>query len=190
LLVVGNSLPIREVDGFVRATDRGVGVVCQRGANGIDGVLSGAAGAAFAAKKPTLLLVGDVSFAHDLAGLQAARRIETPFVVVILDNDGGRIFDQLPIGMLADYDRPEIGDLWRTPPRLDFEHAVRAFGIPYRAPATAPDLDRVLREGLERRGTSIVHVRASPKGTKDGTLAIWHLVIARLIDEFEKGEAG
>src|SRR5213596_1562075 len=65
LLVLGNSLPVRLVDSFVRAGGTRVRVASQRGANGIDGLVAGAAGSALAARCPTLLLLGDVSLAHD-----------------------------------------------------------------------------------------------------------------------------
>ncbi|HEY4105699.1 MAG TPA: 2-succinyl-5-enolpyruvyl-6-hydroxy-3-cyclohexene-1-carboxylic-acid synthase, partial [Polyangiaceae bacterium] len=71
-LVLGNSLPIREVDAYAPCAARRARVLSQRGANGIDGLISGAAGAASLSREPTLLLLGDVSFMHDLGGLAAA----------------------------------------------------------------------------------------------------------------------
>ena len=165
LLVVGNSLPVREVDWFVRAAPRDVAVVSQRGANGIDGSISGTAGTATAARKPTVLLVGDVSFAHDLGGLSAARRVETPLVVVVIDNDGGRIFEQLPVARL--WTRPELAELWLTPPRLSIADAARAFGVRHVAPASVAELDTELAAALERPGPTIVEVHVAPEGTKE-----------------------
>ncbi len=72
-LVLGNSLPIREVDAYVPSSARALSVLSQRGANGIDGLISGAAGAASLREEPTVLLLGDVSFMHDLGGLAVAR---------------------------------------------------------------------------------------------------------------------
>ncbi|HEX6766658.1 MAG TPA: 2-succinyl-5-enolpyruvyl-6-hydroxy-3-cyclohexene-1-carboxylic-acid synthase [Polyangiaceae bacterium] len=164
LLVVGNSLPIRELDWYVPTAPHGVAVACQRGTNGIDGLISGAAGAAVAARKPTVLLVGDVSFAHDLGGLSAARRVETPFVVVVIDNDGGRIFEQLPVARL--WTRPELAELWLTPPRLSIADAARAFGVRHAAPTTSSELDAELATALERPGPTIVQVRVAPETTK------------------------
>jgi 2-succinyl-5-enolpyruvyl-6-hydroxy-3-cyclohexene-1-carboxylate synthase len=135
LLVVGNSLPVREVDAFVASSARRIRVASQRGANGIDGLIAGAAGAARASGVPTLLLLGDVSFAHDLGGLAAARLVKSPFVVLILDNDGGRIFEQLPAARLFG-DALEHAELWLTPPGLDFRHAGPLFGMPFGAPAS------------------------------------------------------
>jgi 2-succinyl-5-enolpyruvyl-6-hydroxy-3-cyclohexene-1-carboxylate synthase len=178
LLVVGNSLPVREVDAFVRAGARDIGVASQRGANGIDGLISGAAGAALASGVPTLALVGDVSFAHDLGGLAAARRVETPLVIVVIDNDGGRIFEQLPAARL--FTKPELAELWLTPPRLSIEHAVAAFGVHLFVPQTRAELDRALVSALGLAGPTVVHVRVSPDGTKDLPNRIRRLAAERL----------
>jgi 2-succinyl-5-enolpyruvyl-6-hydroxy-3-cyclohexene-1-carboxylate synthase len=175
LLIVGNSLPIREVDAYVRAATRPVDVVCQRGANGIDGLIAGAAGAARAAEKPALLLLGDVSFAHDLGGLAAARRVETPLAIVVIDNQGGRIFEQLPLERLFERD-PERAALWLTPPCLALEHAGPLFGLPYTAPASLTALGDALSDALERRGASIVHARVPPHSARDAQ----HAVLAEL----------
>jgi 2-succinyl-5-enolpyruvyl-6-hydroxy-3-cyclohexene-1-carboxylate synthase len=173
LLVVGNSLPIREVDAYVRATTRSVDVVCQRGANGIDGLIAGAAGAARAAEQPALLLLGDVdvSFAHDLGGLAAVRLVESPLAIVVIDNQGGRIFEQLPLERLFERD-PERAALWLTPPDLAFEHAGPLFGLPYAAPQSLTALGDALSVALERRGASIVHVRVPPHGARDAQRAV------------------
>ena len=145
ILAVGNSLPIREVDTFVDAArlraraaatdDRTLEVLFQRGANGIDGLVSGAAGAAAASGRPTTLLIGDVSLAHDIGALGLLRDLPAPLTVVVLNNGGGRIFERLPIAeSLAGEDTPDGRrslDAWLTPPALDFSAAARTFGIPY-----------------------------------------------------------
>ena len=161
LLSLGNSLPVRDVDLFVPAADRGISVLHQRGANGIDGLLSGAAGAGHAFPGPTLLLVGDVAFLHDLGGLELVRRAEKPLVVLVVDNGGGRIFEQLPLAPHFAGD-PALSKFWLTPPGVDFEHAARAFGIPYAAPTTATELAATLQGALERRGATLVHARVVP----------------------------
>jgi 2-succinyl-5-enolpyruvyl-6-hydroxy-3-cyclohexene-1-carboxylate synthase len=129
VLALGNSLPIREVERFVPAGDRGLQVCSQRGANGIDGLVSGSVGAATATGRPTTLLLGDVSFLHDVGGLAAARHLPAPLAVVVLNNGGGRIFERLPLAELVG-DDPRFST-WLTPPRLDIPAACQAFGIEY-----------------------------------------------------------
>jgi 2-succinyl-5-enolpyruvyl-6-hydroxy-3-cyclohexene-1-carboxylate synthase len=171
LLVLGNSLPVRLVDAFVPATAARLGVASQRGANGIDGLVAGAAGSALAAGCPTLLLLGDVSLAHDLGGLAAARLVRTPLALVVIDNGGGRIFEQLPVAKLWDQE-PAQAELWLTPPRLAFEHAAALFDLPYAAPGDGAELRTTLATAFERRGATLVHVRVEAHGARDTQRAV------------------
>ena len=179
LLMLGNSLPVREVDAYVRASARELGVLSQRGTNGIDGLVSGAAGAALASKKPTLLLIGDVSFAHDLGGIAAVRRVETPLVLCVLDNGGGRIFDQLPVARLYG-EQPALGELWLTPPRLAFEHAAELFGIPFASASTPEGLARELQAAFARPGATLLHVQLTGDGALKTLRAVEALLDARI----------
>jgi 2-succinyl-5-enolpyruvyl-6-hydroxy-3-cyclohexene-1-carboxylate synthase len=171
LLVVGNSLPVRELDAYVPAGSASVSVASQRGANGIDGLVSGAAGSAIAAGTPALLLLGDVSLAHDLGGLAAARLVKTPLAVVVLDNEGGRIFEALPVARLFP-EKPEHAALWLTPPALDFGHAAATFGIHYVAPATAAELRSAVKTALERPGPTLIHARVLPTSARETSRAV------------------
>lgn len=171
LVVLGNSLPVRLVDAFVRSAPRRLLVASQRGANGIDGLVAGAAGSALAAGVPALLLLGDVSLAHDLGGLAAARLVGSPLAIVVIDNDGGRIFETLPVAKLWD-GAPERAELWLTPPKLGFEHAAALFGLPYAAPSTASELSLALREALTRDGATLVHVRVPAHSARDAIAAV------------------
>jgi 2-succinyl-5-enolpyruvyl-6-hydroxy-3-cyclohexene-1-carboxylate synthase len=153
LLCVGNSKPIRTVDASCAGGATELAVWSQRGANGIDGLVSGAAGAAAAQDTPALLLLGDVSFAHDVGGLAAARDVAVPFAIVVVDNGGGRIFEQLPIAGLDRIDGIDFTKHWLTPPPGSVESIARAFDIPYaRYQGRA-----TIAAALERRGPSIIH---------------------------------
>ncbi|HTQ05840.1 MAG TPA: 2-succinyl-5-enolpyruvyl-6-hydroxy-3-cyclohexene-1-carboxylic-acid synthase [Polyangiaceae bacterium] len=171
LVVLGNSLPVRSADAFVRASARGLFVASQRGANGIDGLVAGAAGSALAAGVPTLLLLGDVSFLHDLGGLAAARLVSSPLALVVIDNDGGRIFETLPVEKLW-RGAPERAELWLTPPKVAFEHAAALFDVPYAAPRSAGELSDALKSALARPGATLVHVRVPEHGARDAIAAV------------------
>jgi len=98
VIQIGNSLPIRVVDHVAHASAHVV--IAQRGAAGIDGLIASAAGATYRGA-PVLLVLGDVSFAHDLGGLLVAREAKTPLAILVIDNGGGRIFGGLPIASSA-----------------------------------------------------------------------------------------
>ncbi|HEX3774244.1 MAG TPA: thiamine pyrophosphate-dependent enzyme, partial [Polyangiaceae bacterium] len=156
-LVLGNSLPIREVDAYAPCASRRVRVLSQRGANGIDGLISGAAGAASLSHEPVLLLLGDVSFMHDLGGLAAARESRAPLIIVVIDNGGGRIFEQLPFAAEFEKD-PQLGQFWLTPPHADFAHAAAVFGHQYERLSTVSEIAPALRDAKVRRGASVLHL--------------------------------
>jgi 2-succinyl-5-enolpyruvyl-6-hydroxy-3-cyclohexene-1-carboxylate synthase len=127
-LVVGNSMPVRDVDTFFPRLARGVRIEGTRGASGIDGVVSTAAGAAAAGRGPVVLLIGDLSFLHDLNGLWAVRRHGLDLTVVLVNNDGGGIFHFLPQAELA----PDVfEEWWGTPHGLDLRAAVALHGGVY-----------------------------------------------------------
>ncbi|MCP4658921.1 MAG: 2-succinyl-5-enolpyruvyl-6-hydroxy-3-cyclohexene-1-carboxylic-acid synthase [bacterium] len=164
LLAVGNSLPIRQLDRYCPGVGVDLGVVCQRGASGIDGLVSGAAGAADASRRPCVALVGDLSLLHDLSGLAAVARLETPFAVVVVNNDGGRIFEQLPLADDA-VARPHL-DLWLTPQGLDFRGAAAMVGLAYLRVEDRPGLSRALA-ALGVGEACLIEARVPPHGAAE-----------------------
>ena len=96
-LFVASSMPVRDIETFWPVRPDPPRVLCNRGANGIDGTVSSAFGAAADGSGPVVLLIGDVALAHDIGGLLAARRLELKLTIVLLDNGGGGIFDFLPV---------------------------------------------------------------------------------------------
>ncbi|MCL6517725.1 2-succinyl-5-enolpyruvyl-6-hydroxy-3-cyclohexene-1-carboxylic-acid synthase, partial [Alicyclobacillus sp.] len=119
---VGNSMPVRDFDSFAGKRDQAVRLYGNRGASGIDGVVSSAAGVAAAGQR-TVLVIGDVSFVHDIGGLLAATRHGVDLVVVVVHNDGGGIFSFLPQAA-----HPDTFSHFRTPHGLSFRGAVETFG--------------------------------------------------------------
>jgi 2-succinyl-5-enolpyruvyl-6-hydroxy-3-cyclohexene-1-carboxylate synthase len=96
LLWAGSSMPVRDLDAYLPSGPAAVRVLSNRGVNGIDGVLSSALGAASMHAGPTLLVLGDVSFLHDIGGLLGGRAPGASLTVLLVDNDGGGIFSFLP----------------------------------------------------------------------------------------------
>jgi 2-succinyl-5-enolpyruvyl-6-hydroxy-3-cyclohexene-1-carboxylate synthase len=105
LVWVSSSMPIRDVEALFPQSSKDLLFLANRGANGIDGVVSSALGASIASERPTWLLTGELALLHDLGGLLAARRAGVEVQVVCLDNGGGGIFDFLP---LAEHANPVL----------------------------------------------------------------------------------
>lgn len=124
VLVASSSMPIRDVEWF-GAGRRDLRVLSNRGANGIDGVVSTAVGAALTGAKTTLL-IGDVAFLHDSNGLLGLPDRDVDLTIVVLDNDGGGIFSFLPQRTALEAERFER--LFGTPHGLDLVDVARAFG--------------------------------------------------------------
>lgn len=158
LLMVGNSLPIRDVDTWGGPV--GAGVLSQRGANGIDGLISGAAGAASVTGRPVTLLLGDLSFLHDLHGLAAAREIGAPLAIVVVQNHGGRIFEQLPIAEAAG--TAEWMGFWTTPIEADLKHAAALFGHRHVRVGSEGALAGALAEAHRREEVTVIEAEVPP----------------------------
>lgn len=140
-------------------------IVTQRGAAGIDGLIASAAGATRAGK-PVLLILGDVSLAHDLGGLIAARDAIAPLAILVIDNAGGRIFDGLPVAKAA------LGDAfekhWTTAPEIDVVAVARAIGL--NAIAASPSsiaYDVATAVTASGAAVSVIHAPVSPSGARD-----------------------
>lgn len=138
VLLASNSLPVRDLDAFVPDTGA-VTVVGNRGASGIDGMVSTALGLAAAdPARPVALYTGDLALLHDLSGLAAAARLGLHLTVVCVDNGGGGIFSLLPVANRIDPD--DFDALFRTPPAADFEGLDGFAGIRVRQAASAESL--------------------------------------------------
>jgi 2-succinyl-5-enolpyruvyl-6-hydroxy-3-cyclohexene-1-carboxylate synthase len=169
LLALGNSLPVRLVDTWCPAATAVVDVLSQRGASGIDGLIAGAAGSAAAAARPTALLLGDVSFAHDLSALAIARHSPAPLALIVLDNAGGRIFERLPVAASAPL-AAHLERFWLTPPAIDMAAAAAAYGVPAVTADTPATLAAAVAAALARPGCTVIRAPIDPTPTADHRL--------------------
>lgn len=135
-LFVSNSMPIRDVDNLL--FDSEVEVYANRGANGIDGVISTALG--MAVHKKVTLLIGDLAFYHDMNGLLMAKLNDIHINVVILNNDGGGIFSYLPQKTAAEqyFER-----LFGTPTGLNFEYTAMLYDFSFKRLDNITDFSQV-----------------------------------------------
>ncbi len=158
-LVVGNSMPVRDIDTFAAGGDRGIRVTGTRGASGIDGVTSTAIGAASVASGPVALLIGDLSFLHDLGGLQAAACAKSPLVIVVVNNNGGGIFSFLPQHTQLEAETFEL--LFGTPAAVDIQRAAQLFGCAYARPNSLQEFRDAVSRGLATPGVTIIEARTN-----------------------------
>lgn len=154
-LFVSSSMPVRDLDAYGRPAPTGVHVLANRGASGIDGIVSSTLGCAAAADGPVVGLLGDLAFYHDMNGLLATRDPELNVVLVLVDNDGGGIFHMLPIRNFE----PAFTPYFATPHGLDFRHAARLYGIPLHEAHTPAEAAQAVTAAVRRPGTEIVRVR-------------------------------
>ena len=150
-LFVGNSLAIRQMDSLSGHFDKPLRVHANRGASGIDGNISTAAGIAHA-QGPTVALIGDLTCQHDIGGLALTRGLD--IVIVVVNNGGGGIFDHLP-----QRDLPEFIEGWRTPQHIDFQHAAMTFGLGYHGVQTDDELRSRLAKALHTGGPQLIELK-------------------------------
>jgi 2-succinyl-5-enolpyruvyl-6-hydroxy-3-cyclohexene-1-carboxylate synthase len=161
VLWAGNSMPVRDMDTYLPSRPADVRCMANRGANGIDGVVSSALGAAAADVGPVVLVVGDLSFLHDLNALVMAKLHGLSATIVLTNNDGGGIFSFLP---QASTDNPEVGlpeafeELFGTPHGVEFGPVVRALGAEHRSVSSA-DLRQALADSIGSPGVQVLEVR-------------------------------
>lgn len=158
-LVLANSLPIRNVDRWVPPTEKDLRVFSQRGVSGIDGLVSSSAGVASHEQRATTLLVGDVSFLHDVNGLELASHATRPLVIVVINNGGGRIFEQLPIAKGG-------SEGWlryfTTPHKANLAGAASMYGCRFQPASTRAELGHALEAGHAHDGCTVIEARVPP----------------------------
>jgi 2-succinyl-5-enolpyruvyl-6-hydroxy-3-cyclohexene-1-carboxylate synthase len=183
-LFVASSMPVRDIETFWPVREDPPRVLCNRGANGIDGTVSSAFGVAAAGEGPVVLLIGDVALAHDIGGLLAATRLGLKLTIVLLDNDGGGIFDFLPISQTP-MAREDDDDIYTrhvaTPTGLDFAQVASLYGLTHDPVHTIPELRAALERALApQAGCTLIHARTDRAANVSLHDRIWSSVSAVL----------
>jgi 2-succinyl-5-enolpyruvyl-6-hydroxy-3-cyclohexene-1-carboxylate synthase len=178
-LVVSSSMPVRDVEWYAQVRT-GLRVLSNRGANGIDGVVSTAVGAALAGG-PTVALLGDLAFLHDTNGLLGASSRAVDLTVVVVDNDGGGIFSFLPPAAALEPDRYEL--LFGTPHGLDLVAVAEAHGVA----AVRVRTEGELRSALTGRAGAGVQVVVVDVGSREANVAAHDAIHAAVADALMGG---
>lgn len=182
-VVSSSSMVVRDFDCFLTGRDRPLDVYFNRGLNGIDGVIATACGVAAARRQrgimaPTVLVIGDVALRHDLGALPLARELGLDLTVVVVDNGGGEIFDQLP--------GADLGDVYRrhfvTPGALPLADLVPR-GIPLIDTPGPDDLGTALAEAFRHPGLTLIRHATTPatnRRVRDAIRRALHNALRRL----------
>ena len=175
-LFVAASMPIRDLETFAAAKDDPPAprVLSNRGANGIDGTVAAALGAAAAGDGPVVLHIGDVALAYDLGALLSARRLGLALTIVLVNNDGGGIFDFLPVAREGEDFEQHVA----TPHGLDFAQAAALYGARHAHVGDVAALRAELERALGSDGVTIVEARTR----RDANVALHRSVWAAVAE--------
>lgn len=170
-----NSMAVRNVDTFLRRSSKPLCVMANRGQNGIDGTLSSAIGAA-QHFRTTTFITGDLTLQHDINALALQRELQVhhagsphTLVVVLLNNNGGAIFDMLPQASA----QPYFQRLFLTPQDVEFCQAASAFGVPYYRASSMQALLEHYQTCLTASGISLIEVCVPLRGLKERLGGCW-----------------
>ncbi len=163
ILFLGNSLPIREMGLYGQPGIKNILIYGNRGASGIDGLIATATGIQHGLNKPLTLLLGDLSLLHDLNSLALLRQAKKPFVIIVLNNNGGGIFSFLPIAQ--DQNRQNTFEkFFVMPHNLNFSQAAALFGLSYYASHSIAEFTRHYQKALNDPSPSLIEVETDRKG--------------------------
>ncbi|GAC1360389.1 MAG: 2-succinyl-5-enolpyruvyl-6-hydroxy-3-cyclohexene-1-carboxylic-acid synthase [Ktedonobacteraceae bacterium] len=182
-LFVGNSMPVRDLDTFFWGGERRVRIAGNRGANGIDGVVSSALGfsAGGQGDAPAVLVIGDLSFLHDLNGLLAARLHHLNLVVVLVNNDGGGIFSFLPQAAHPEH----FEQLFGTPTGIEFGPAIAMYGGQYQRAENWERFRAAVQQGMASGGLHVVEIVTERASNVSMHRQLWRIVGTALRNQEE-----
>ena len=152
-MVLSSSMPIRDMETFLPGCEKEIEVLVNRGVNGIDGIVSTALGVA--RERPCVLVTGDVAVLHNLNALAGEGLAALPLVIMLLNNNGGEIFELLPIRQYE----PDFTKHFVTPHAINIGQALEACGAQYSRPETWEAFDEAIRAAFAHNGVCVVEVR-------------------------------
>lgn len=174
-LFVANSMPVRDVDTFLMPLKKRIHLYANRGVSGIDGTLSSALGVAATGAQVTLI-IGDLSFYHDLNSLLLAKRYNLPITIVLINNNGGGIFSFLP----QSKEEKHFEHLFGTPLDIDFKHAIAMYGGRYNLVREIDELTPLLQDNKQSNRFSVIEVQTERHENVLWHRRIWESISQRL----------
>jgi len=156
-LMIGNSIPIRDLDFFSSAVNKNINVFQNRGASGIDGITSTALGICSQSNNSTYLVTGDLSFYYDINSLLIAKQYNIPLVTLLINNNGGAIFKFLPI---AEY-KNVFAKYFLTCTNLSFKKLSEAFEIDYKELKSQSDILNHIKVSSVRKKPAVFEIKTN-----------------------------
>jgi 2-succinyl-5-enolpyruvyl-6-hydroxy-3-cyclohexene-1-carboxylate synthase len=175
--MISNSMPIRDFDYFAENTNKNIAIYNNRGASGIDGIISTALGIAADCKKPTFLITGDLAFYYDLNGLLAAKKYSIPLVIILINNNGGGIFEVLPISKYTDV----FNEFFLAPHSLEFSHFVKAYDGNYSLIENWESFREIFGSALNNHNFSVLEIKTDAAKSLELRKKYWQEVEKQLM---------
>lgn len=154
-VMLSNSLPVRDFDFFASNMEKEITVFHNRGASGIDGILSTALGIAYSSTKPTVLLTGDLAFYYDLTSLLTAKQYNIPLIIILVNNNGGGIFQFLPISKYKDV----FEQFFTMPHSLSFKNFVKEFGGNYALVKEQSEFEKQMSKSFSSKNFTVLEIK-------------------------------
>lgn len=178
-LMIGNSIPIRDLDFFSSALNKNINVFQNRGASGIDGITSTALGICSQSKNPTYLIVGDISFYYDINSLLIAKQYKIPLIVILINNNGGSIFRFLPISN----HKSVLEKYFLTPTNLSFKKLSEAFDVDYKELKSYQDILNHIKVSSVRKAAVVYEIKTNSEYSLSVRKKYWAKV-NKFVDNF------
>jgi len=178
-IYVGNSMAVRDVDTFFTTVDKKIHILANRGANGIDGMVSSGLGAAANAESPVTLLIGDLSFFHDLNGLLASKHYDLNLTILLINNDGGGIFSFLPQAKNGKY----FEELFGTPLGIEFKQGIEMYGGTYHLAETEEDVKALLKDAYDQKGLNVIEVKTDRTENAKWHQDLWKKIHQEILED-------
>jgi 2-succinyl-5-enolpyruvyl-6-hydroxy-3-cyclohexene-1-carboxylate synthase len=160
-LMIGNSIPVRDLDFFASVVNKNINVYQNRGASGIDGVTSTALGICTLSKNPTYLVIGDLSFYYDLNSLLIAKQYNIPLIIILINNNGGSIFRFLPIAQHKNI----FEKYFLTPTNISYKKLTEAFEIDFRELKTEQDILNHIKVSSVRKKPVVFEIKTNSENS-------------------------
>jgi 2-succinyl-5-enolpyruvyl-6-hydroxy-3-cyclohexene-1-carboxylate synthase len=178
-IMLSNSLPVRDFDYWASCSSKQLKIFNNRGASGIDGIISTALGIASVKKEPAFLITGDLAFYYDINALMTAEKYSIPLVIILINNNGGGIFNSLPVSRYPKF----LQEYFITPHKLNFEKLTKAFGIDYSKVKTWQSFRSLLNDAVTKKKTLVIEIQTDAVGSLDLRKLYWEKS-DRLLNDF------